>query len=63
MVFLDDIHDEDVDHDEEDDIVSNVKIEKVKVAEATLRIEDIGPDDEVWTLTVPKHVSFFDKIP
>lgn len=60
MVFLDDIHDEDVDHDEEDDIVSNVKIEKVKVAEATLRIEDIGPDDEVWTLTVPKHVSFFD---
>ena len=60
MVFLDDIHDEDVDHDEEDDIVSKVKIEKVKVAEATLRIEDIGPDDEVWTLTVPKHVSFFD---
>ena len=60
MVFLDDIHDEDVDHDEEDDIVSNVKIEKVKVADATLRIEDIGPDDEVWTLTVPKHVSFFD---
>ena len=60
MVFLDDIHDEDVDHDEEDDIVSNLKIEKVKVAEATLRIEDIGPDDEVWTLTVPKHVSFFD---
>ena len=60
MVFLDYIHDEDVDHDEEDDIVSNVKIEKVKVAEATLRIEDIGPDDEVWTLTVPKHVSFFD---
>ena len=60
MVFLDDIHDEDVDHDEEDDIVSNVKIEKVKVAEATLRIEDIGPDDEVWTWTVPKHVSFFD---
>ena len=45
------------DDDEDVDVVSFVKIEKERVTAALLHLEDLGPDDEVWTLTVPKHVS------
>ena len=45
---------------EDDDIDVGVEgyeeIKKERVAQALLTLEDLGPDDEIWTVNVPRHV-------
>ncbi len=45
---------------EEEDIDVGVEvyeeIKKERIAEALLTLNDLGPDDEIWTVTVPRHV-------
>jgi hypothetical protein len=45
------------DNDADDEDIEVVEFEKERVGEALLQLEDLGPDDEIWTLSLPKHVS------